>query len=327
MPRQSNKLAEVIDVSGSTSIQEVLTKSVTDWDVETHDAGTSAWDSAGAQVIVRPDIAVALAYVGERWRGNRHRDSLAKLDGMVGQGILQPQSVSVWDNGAVLAYQFRCPQLDVSINGKDMVSPFLTLCFSYGVPIADSAFFADFRWFCKNQLGKVAALNGGSRVRHRGNIEARYADILQGRLEEIGGELSGHYDHMRRMVETPLSDRRDVFGFFGRSLGCTPAEIDKAFGEGLHKVSGNPARIGDIIDCYRIDDCGAPGSVWQAYNAVTRYETHQAGRTEANRMRRVLLGEGGTVNKRAWQEAVRMLARSSSGQLPPASMAPASMVG
>ncbi len=301
------KLAKVYEVSSATSIDGVLTGSGTNWDAELLDADTTTRrvNSGGFKAIVRPDTNTALAYVGGRFRINNHRRQLHTLDSMVQSGDITPVSVSVWDNGAVLAYQFRCPGLDVVIRDRDVISPLLTLAFAYGSQLADSAFFADFRWFCKNQGGQVASLNRESKVKHRGEVVDKFGDVLGNRIKELSGELSGRYDGMRAMLGKPLADR-PLLGYFADAIGASKEDADRAWITPADELRGKAGALADVIECYQADDAGAPGTVWQAYNAVTRYETHKYGKSAESRQRRMLLGSGSTVANRALQLAAAL---------------------
>ncbi len=295
------KIAKVIDVGGARTIGDMLARSGTDWDVVSSDAG------GDFRRITRPDLGLPLAYVGSRYSTNNHRKQLYSLDGMVASGDLVPASVSVWDNGAILAYQFAVPALEVAIHGADKVSQLLTLIHSYGSKVADSAFFAGFRAFCKNQFGAMASLNVGHRVMHRGDVLGKFGDILQSRIGEIGGELSGQYESMRRMTGTPITGKA-LCQYFGEAIGASPEDIDRAWVSEPKLLTGKAAVIPEIVECYQVDDGGAPGTVWQAYNAVTRYETHHDGRTEASRTRRMLMGAGGQTAHHAFSLAAKLAA-------------------
>lgn len=304
------KLATVKDVTGATSIAEVLALSATGYTPNMVPAKVSGpdgrlYDSSGFNAIVRDDTGEVIGTVGERYRINDHKAHLSALDTFVQAGTILPVNVSMWDNGAVLAYQFRCPDLDVVVHGKDMVSPLLTLAFAYGFPLSDSAFFSDFRWFCKNHMGRVAALTEGYRVRHKGDVTNRFADVLGHRISELGGELSGRYQAMRQMVDRPMKGRALV-EYVGEVIQATPADVDVAWTTFPEDCQGDAKRIHDVIGCYAVDDCGAEGTVWQAYNAVTRYQTHKAGRNEATRQRSMLLGAGSAMANRAWELAARV---------------------
>ncbi len=302
------KIAAVVDVSSARTISDMLQQSGTDWDAKVVPAGMTLTDinGGGFKAIVRPDSNTALAFVGDRYRTNSHRDQLGKLETYVANGDILPHNVSVWDNGAIMAYQFRVPSLDANIIGSDRVSTLLTLMFSYGFRVADMAFFGGFRAFCKNQMGLFAKLAGDDRVRHRGDVNAKYHDVLGRRISELGGELTGRFDTMRRMTTTPLKGRA-LAEYFGEAIGATKEEIDQSWVTPKEDLRGTAAKLPDVIDCYAADDCGAEGTVWQAYNAVTRYGTHKNGRSEANRQRTMLMGAGQTMAARAW-DAARSLA-------------------
>ena len=300
----SDKLAKVYDVGGVDSIEAVLDLSHTNWDAIF--ATPQGFQPGGYRAIVRPDTNTALAFVGNKTRLNSHRRQLGMLDSLVSSGDLVPVTVSMWDNGAILAYQFRAPGLDVTILGKDVVSPLLTLVFAYGFKLADSAFFADFRWFCKNQMGTVSKLMT-DRVRHMGNVLGNYGDLVGKRLSELSGELSEHYSVMRRMTEKPLTGK-PLYEYFGQAIGLEKAHVEQAWVTPAEDLKGAARAIPDVLDCYAADDAGAPSTVWQAYNAVTRYETHKHGHNPETRARRMLLGAGAKTANDAFDQARRIVA-------------------
>lgn len=307
-----HKIAHITDVSLATSIEDVLQASQTNWEAEIVDAMVTTDDriigNGGFRAIVRPDTNECLAFVGQRYRTNNHVAQLMGLDQLIRSGDLLPVTVSVWDNGAVLAYQFQATGLSFNIHGVDKVSPLLTLAFSYGSTLADTAFFCDFRWFCSNQMGRVAKLTADGRVKHRGEVKAKFSELVGRRIAEVGGELAPRYEAMRRMTNSKVENRA-LFDYFGASLGCSREEADKARIAPKEDLTGNAAKIPEVLDCYLEDDCGAPGTVWQAYNAVTRYQTHKAGRTAETRQRRMLLLESGEkALETAWEEAVKLAA-------------------
>ncbi len=96
--------------------------------------------------------------------------------------------------------------------------------------------------------------------------------------------------------------------YFGEAIGASQEEIAQAWVSEAKDLTGKAQVIPKIVDCYQKDDAGSPGSVWQAYNAVTRYETHHDGRNEASRTRRMLLGAGDAVAHNAFSLAARLAA-------------------
>lgn len=320
------KIATIVEVNGAKCIAEVLTASHTDWSPRVFPAAYSVpgssevgapiisdtfGDAEGFNAIVRPDTGNALGYVRGRYKAQDHRAQLVQLDGLIADGTLSPESVNVWDGGGMLAYQFRVPSLDMVINGvgqKDVVSPLLTLAFFHNGAGSDLAFFADFRWFCKNQMGRVAQVNSGNgRAVHKGDNAGRYAEMIQSRITELGGSLTERYEGMRQMREVQLKETPALYGYWAKSmLTADPEAVVKEL-TGVGKPSAEAKVVQAIGAEYMKDDCGAPGSVWQAYNAVTRYLTHSQGRNEGNRIQRALLGPGKEFQS-AFREAIRIAA-------------------
>lgn len=303
------KLAKIVNMPACNSIQAMLEDSGTNWDAEVIDAAGQMFGDGGFRAVVRPDTREALSFVGSRFKANNHREQLSALQPLVAEGIIVPASVSLWDNAAMMAFQFRVPSLEVVVHDSDKVMSLLTLIFNYTGTGSDMAFFAGFRAFCKNQMGAFSKLAGSDRVRHKGEVGIRYADIMGRRIQELTGETAERADTMRRMLSKPLQGRALV-EYFGDSVGASKEEKDAAWITAPEELRGTAARIPEVVECYQSDDCGAGGSVWQAYNAVTRYTTHKAGRSDVTRLRNILdpKGTNAAINSRAWDKAVQLTA-------------------
>jgi hypothetical protein len=313
----ASKIAKNTDVSECVSISEVLQKTDTGWEpvvksiaaVQGDSTDTVAIQPMGYRAIVRPDNGTMLGCVTDRYRPNSHVYHVGKLDTLVRNGDLRPAFVSVWDGGRVIAYQFRATLLDMTIRDGDKVSPLLTLAFFHDGKGGDMSFFADFRWFCKNQMGSVAKANtGNAKAWHKGNVMGNYDDMLMRQIASMQTDLKPRYDAMRRMAENSVGGR-NLLAYFARSFGMV--DPDKSVNElwtAPSEAKGDAGILKKVLHAYREDDCGAPGSIWQAYNAMTRYLSHEAGTSPATRAARVLLGSDQKVLGEAYNEATKLLA-------------------
>jgi hypothetical protein len=205
--------------------------------------------------------------------------------------------------------QFRCPDLDVSIGPKSVISPLLTLVVNHARNGADRGFFADFDYWCKNQAGLVSRIQGEG-VRHSSGVVARYEELLEDRIRSLKGGMGDRYASMRRMAESPRQVRgKELVSYFARALDMAPDSVDQAFlaakeGEVL---SADGKVLKALVADWRADDHGVPGTPWHAYSAVTRYTTHTEGRSEAVRLERSMLGCQDRY-VRAFQEAAGLAA-------------------
>ncbi len=290
------KIATRYDVTACTSPEELLSKCGLSWEPSVVNASYESiqgtGDTSAFKAIVNPNSGRALAYVSPRFRPNSHVKAVHDVWGLVSHGSATPHAVSVWDGGGRIALQFRCNELDVQVGPRSIISPLLTLVVNHDAMAADRGFFADFDYWCKNQAGMVARIQGDG-VRHSSGIVNRYEDLLEARIRSLRTGMGDRYATMRRMAESPRQlVGKDLLTYFGRALDIAPSSIAdsvKAAREG-EVLSADGKVLKALTECWRQDDHGVPGSVWHAYSAVTRYTTHTEGRNEATRMQRALLG-------------------------------------
>lgn len=310
-----SKVATRFDVSSCNSPESLLAKCGLDWEPAIRAASYAATTAHAAgdaddfRAIVNPSTGKALAYVSPRFRPNSHIKVVNDVWGLVQHGHATPHNVSVWDGGGRIAMQFRCSDLDVKVGPKSIISPLLTLVVNHDSTGADRGFFADFDYWCKNQAGMVAGIQG-SGVRHSGNVMTRYEELVEQRIASIRGSLGERYATMRAMAEGTRQVRgKELVSYFARALDLAPASVDETFkaakeGEVL---SADGKVLKALVADWRADDHGVPGSVWHAYSAVTRYTTHTEGRNEATRLQRAMMGSQDRY-VRAFTEAARMVA-------------------
>ncbi len=313
------KIADTFNVSGAKDSDMVLALSGTDWEPETYQVGAVGKSATGPfKCIVNPTNDQIMGTVRGRWQANSHVESIRSLDSLIRQGTILPHNVSVWDHGAIIAYQFSVPELNMVIRAKDVVSPLFTLAFWHDGKGGDRAFFADFRWFCKNQLGQVSKLSEGS-VRHGSTIRERYTELLTERIGDIRTDLGDRYKAMQAMTAKELVGK-PMLSYMARHVGVDQAVIDMAYNVGDGSFSATlPDSVGrsekaqhkvvlEALDCWDIETEEEGKTVWAAYNAVTRYLTHCQGRNEAGRSQRMLLGQGSDLANKAFEEAVELAA-------------------
>jgi hypothetical protein len=309
------KIANVVDVSECTSIQQVLTKSGTDWEpilvrptYGEFQRVEEDFDPGSFRAIVNPSTKNALGFVKGKYRTQSHTEQLNMLQPSVTNGIFVPQSVSVWDDGAAIAYQFRVTVLEKLREGIG-TSPLLTLAFFHDGKGSDMAFFADFRWFCKNQMGMVADITKGlSRARHCSGNRITYQDIMADQVKALEGVVMPRYNQYARMMGNGLTGK-PLLSYFGESLGMKePGKVvDELYAE-PQKPKAEAKTLKEVLAAYREDKTEAPNSVWHAFNGVTRYITHNQGRNPATRAARALLGPGQATIGRAFTLASAMAA-------------------
>ncbi len=310
------KIATRYDVTDCKTPEDLLLKCGLAWEPQVRKAGFMSGDGDGTcfpeaskyRAIVNPNTGTALAMVKARFKPNSHVKAVTDMWGLVDAGNATPHHVSVWDGGERIALQFRCPDLDVQVGPKSIISPLLTLVVNHDGKNSDRGFFADFDYWCKNQAGMVAKVQGDG-VRHSASVLTRYEDLLEERIKSLRTGMGDRYAAMRRMADSSIKLKgKDLLGYFGRALDIAPESVQEATGQALRGevLSADGKVLKALVEDYRADDHGVPGSVWHAYSAVTRYTTHTEGRNAATRAERAMLGSQGRF-VRAFQEAARLV--------------------
>lgn len=298
-----SKIATRYDITTCTSAADILAKCGLDWEPEMRKV-ESTYNCDKFRAVVNPRTNTALAVTGERFRPNSHMKVVNDMEVLMRHGSITPHSVSVWDNGGKIALQYRCPDLDVSIGARSIISPLLTLVVNHDSAGSDRSFFADFDFWCKNQAGMVAKIAGDG-VRHSGNVITRYEDLVEQRILSLKGGIGDRYLTMKRMADSPVQLRnKDLVSYFARAMDFAPQSVEDTYKVALEGevLSAEGKVLKALVADWRADDHGVPGTVWHAYSAVTRYTTHTEGRNEATRALRALTGAQDRY-VRAFQEA------------------------
>lgn len=286
-----SKIATRYDITDCNSAAAILDKCGLNWEPEVR-AVEGPFKSDAFRAVINPTTNAALAFTGTRFRPNSHVKAVHDMAGLMQHGSVTPHAVSVWDGGGKIALQFRCPDLDVTVGKRSLVSPLLTLVVNHDSAGSDRSFFADFDFWCKNQAGMVAKIAGDG-VRHSGRVLQRYEDLVEQRILSLRGGIGERYATMRKMADSPRQLRgRDLLVFFARALDMPAESRQEAIGSVLQGEvqSADGKVLKALVGDWRADDHGVPGSVWHAYSAVTRYTTHTEGRNEGTRMLRALTG-------------------------------------
>ncbi len=303
------KIATRYDVTDCATPEALLAKCGLNWEPAIRKVDGLGFTAEQFRAVVNPDTGKALAFATTRFRPNSHIKVVQDLWPLVQHGSATPHNVSVWDGGGRIALQFRCPDLDVKVGPKSVISPLLTLVVNHDVGGSDRGFFADFDSWCKNQAGMVARVQGDG-VRHSASVVTRYEELLENRIRSLREGMGDRYATMSRMASSPKQIRgKELVSYFARALDMPPSSVEDSFtaakeGEVL---SAEGKVLKALVGDWRADDHGVPGTAWHAYSAVTRYTTHTEGRNEATRLQRAMLGSQDRY-VRAFNEAAAAVA-------------------
>ena len=285
-----HRLGVVVD--GTLSAREAFRVANADFQV----AGRPVFDAdmqpiPGYQGITRMDTGTTLSVMTETYKPIQN-ESLIKIAEALHEDI-NMDAVCVLSDGKKVTFTARICGAEGDVVPGDPVQQYLIGCTSHDGSIPFQLLFSPVRVVCQNTLS--AALGLASNQRHRDNsIRIRHtknADSLIQHLPELVDmrrqQFIGGMDELRHMAATPCSMtqfRQYISKVFADQLQGTVNEIrgDKstarpkvledlpAWSSVLQKFEG--AAIGSDLTATR-------GTAWGAYQAVTEYISHEAGRS------------------------------------------------
>lgn len=304
--------------------------------------GAVPWHGLGQRFITAPSIAEAIVAAGLDWRvglkplftvdPSPTGDVVSKVpafatfretDGSV-LGVVGPRYTPLQNSEA---FDFFQPFLDANEatiecaaslkDGKrvfvlaklkrdamdivkgDSVEKYILLSNSHDGTLAVRVGFTPIRVVCANTLAMAhdAGTSQLLRVRHSKDVKLNLEAIREV-MDTANASFEATAEQYRVLASRQIN-ATDLKKYIQISLAL-PSESERV----LDKVT--PL----FLTGKGNDMPGVRGTYWAAYNAVTEYLTHQAGRTRDNRADSALFGLGATANVRALQTGLDMIAKA-----------------
>lgn len=316
-----HKLGIVLD--GTLPAREAFRIADADWEV----ASTPIFCPMGSpipgyQAITRADNGQVLSVQSESYSIVQNEQLIRIAEALHEDATMD--AVVVLNEGRKVAFTAKVNGSEGEVVKGDEVHQYLVGCTSHDGSVAFQVMFSPIRVVCQNTLsyalGKAAmgAENKRMRIRHTKNANS-LIDHLPAIINVQKQQFTAGLEELEAMAKKP----------------CTAAQF-RAYCEGVFadqlagltndkrgdKTTARPKRLEDITawdsvankfagDGIGFDIKGVKGTMWGAYQAITEYFTHDAGRainsTDAARQRLESLywGNGAAAITRAHELALR----------------------
>ena len=302
-----------VRVAEAVSASEAIKLAGLEWEVGTDDVRTVVGAPCdGFKATVRRDTGRVLGIVGDDWTPLQNRDGFAFLDS-IGKGALKYESAGALGNGERVWIMAQLPGL-VEIAKDDTIARYLLFCMGHDGRMGIRAMASPRRVVCENTLqmalghaerAKFGSAERGIFIRHSSRVEARAkeaARVLGTAVNLYEAVVKGY----RAMAAKPISDTQAADYF----VAVYPDDPEANDNLRRRAVREHFATLyhGDTPDQRPIR-----GTVWGAYNAVTRWETHEHtcrgnGLTSQERQfTRDVIDGGGSIGRRAVREALALV--------------------
>ena len=294
-----HKLGTVLD--GTQPAREAFATANADWST----ISTPVFDPAGLpipgyQAITRGDTGNVLSIQSESYAIVQNEQLIRVAEALHEDATMD--AVVVLNEGRKVAFTAKVNNSEADVLPGDTIHQYLVGCTSHDGTIAFQVMFSPVRVVCQNTLSyalgraAVGASNKKMRIRHTRNANA-LIDHLPSIIDMQRQQFTAGIEELEAMAAKPCTAalfRQYCEGVFADQLvGFTN---DKR-GD---KTSSRPKKLEDLAawdsvankfhgEGIGFDIKGVKGTMWGAYQAVTEYFSHDAGRaidsTEAARQR------------------------------------------
>lgn len=252
---------------------------------------------------VRNDTGTPLGVVGNLYAPVQNVEAFDFFDSIIGEHLAIYHTAGALGRGERIWILAKLPE-SIRVMKDDVVDKYLLLTNSHDGCSALRMFFTPIRVVCQNTLiAAMSAAKGGISIRHTGNIQSKIKEAQ--RALGIAINFYGEFERsITKFSDRKLSDAESDMYFV--SLICSNNEIDA---QDLSTRKQNQLDALNVL-YHKPEFTDAQGTLWSAYNAVTRYVDHERtvkNDNMSNRLESIWFGSGAELKSRAFTTAEALL--------------------
>lgn len=279
-----------VPVEGDLTPIQMMDKAGLNWTVEkraTFINTGKGLKKTGSHVLYRPcDESILAPYVSEEWCEVQNLEAFEFFDEWVKAGHCDMETAGSLDSGRTVFALARTNESFELFNGKDKVDDYILFSNYHKYGFSTSVSQTAIRVVCQNTHNLALKGVKGSKivkVSHRNKFDA---DSVKATIGEVRNNFVD-YKEKAEFLSTQKAASEDVVTYFKRIF---PVLSSKAKDD-QKEVSLGAKRCLETLETQPGADI-AVGTWWNAYNSVTHYLDHSAGRSADTRLQSSWYGAG-----------------------------------
>ena len=224
----------------------------------------------------------------------------ASLDSLVATGMATPNTMGTLRGGAIVwgLLEIKVPDEDV-IPG-DKIKRYILFSWGNDGKIGIALGYTDVRCVCSNTIHAAwsSSLSKLIRMAHRGQVETNVDNVVK-TMDIAAADFKATIEDYKKMANTPIN-QADLRRYVKTVMQLEEKDTNKRASNLIDHVS-NLALTG-------IGNKGIGDTVWGAFNGLTQWLSHEAGRNSDNRFASLWFGANSNMLKRAHAEALKLAA-------------------
>ena len=231
----------------------------------------------------------------------QNSESFSFFDPILQSGMATLETAGSLKHGQVQWILAKLNLDNAEIIPGDTVKPYVLLSNSHKPGQSIRVGFTPIRVVCNNTLtaAKGHAESKLIRVFHSRSAKANLDD-LRDTMNILKGTFEASAEQFRQLAAKRIS-KSDLIRYVNYSFNFAPA-MNKEMSKAQVAVQDRVIRLFGESDLNNLP--GMKGTWWSAYNAVTEFISHDAGKTQETRLTKLWFGANAEVNRRALDAAL-----------------------
>jgi len=250
--------------------------------------------------IVRDDVNVVLGVATNDYVPLSNMSVYSSLDNIVSNGLAKPDTMGSLRGGGIVWGLLRIDIPNEEVVSGDSVQRWILYSTGNDGKRGVSIGFVDIRTVCSNTVHAAwsSELSKLISIAHRGNVQANVDAVIKS-MDVASREFITTVEGYRRMANASIN-QADLRKYVKTVMQLEEKENNKRATNLIDHVS-NLALTG-------IGNKGIGDTVWGAFNGITQWMSHEAGRNSDNRFASLWFGQNANMLKRAHAEAMKLAA-------------------
>ena len=257
---------------------------------------------------VRADNNQVLGVVGGEYTVLQNADAFRFCDALVGEAAAMYHTAGALGNGEIIWILAKLPKT-IKLKNDDDIENYLLFSHRHDGKQRVRVMFTPIRVVCQNTLNQAINNNKNTAfIKHTRTMGLKLQDTRD-QLGILYKQIDVFEELSNKMAEKQIkvATLKDYLG----KLNLATELLDGDSAEFIAKQTRRAETEETVTSLFEFGPGAmlksAKGTVWGAYNAVTRFVDYDKDMRSDDRSKSLLFGGGALLKTRAWQEAINLL--------------------
>lgn len=250
--------------------------------------------------LVRSDTDFVLGASSGDYKIYPNMTGFATLDNLVATGMANPDTMGTLRGGGIVWGLLEIKVDNEEVVPGDAIKRYILFSWGHDGKRGIALGYTDVRVVCSNTIHAAWSneLSKLIRMAHRGNVAVNVDNVVK-TMDLAAQDFKATIADYKKMANTPIN-QADIRKYVKLVMELEEKDDNKRATNLIDKITG--------LSTSGIGNGNIAGSVWGAFNGITQWMSHEAGRNADNRFASLWFGQNANMLKRAHVEAMKLAA-------------------